>query len=268
MSSALRNAVKRKTHKERSQPSERRRYGLLEKKKDYVLRAKDFHKKEDALNALKRKAAYRNPDEFYFAMQRAKTEDGVHVARSTEQNKYTEEELRVMKTQDVKYVQMKAAMEEKKVEKMKKNLHGIGVPVKRKHTIFVDTEEEAKKFNAAEHFDTEPELVNRTFNRPRRSQLEDEDAVVGLQSDNGAEPSGDAALRPAISMKKLARMQKGAYKTYTAYDERAKKLKDMSGEMAMQKIISHSKGHKVKITTTNPDGSKTSFFKWKQERQR
>ena len=132
--------MKRKTHKERSQPSERRRYGLLEKKKDYVLRAKDFHKKEDALNALKRKAAYRNPDEFYFAMQRAKTEDGVHVARSTEQNKYTEEELRVMKTQDVKYVQMKAAMEEKKVEKMKKNLHGIGVPVKRKHTIFVDTE--------------------------------------------------------------------------------------------------------------------------------
>ena len=98
MSSALRNAVKRKTHKERSQPSERRRYGLLEKKKDYVLRAKDFHKKEDALNALKRKAAYRTPDEFYFAMQRAKTEDGVHVARSTEQNKYTEEELRVMET--------------------------------------------------------------------------------------------------------------------------------------------------------------------------
>ena len=34
--------------------------------------------------------------------------------------------------------------------------------------------------------------------------------------------------------------------------------------MAMQKIISHSKGHKVKIIKTNPDGSKTSFFKWKQ----
>ena len=64
--SSLRNAVKRKTHKERAQPcvsttlgdppateavrrSERTRFGLLEKHKDYKLRAKDFHRKEDAI---------------------------------------------------------------------------------------------------------------------------------------------------------------------------------------------------------------------------
>jgi len=260
--SSLRNAVKRKTHKERSQPSERKKFGLLEKKKDYVLRAKDFHKKEDAINALKRKAAYRNPDEFYFAMQRAKTDDGVHVQRTTEQNKYSEAELRVMKTQDVKYVQLKATIEEKRVEKMKRNLHGIGVEVKRKHTVFVDTEDDAKKFDAAEHFDTEPELVSRTFNRPRRAQLEDEDAVIGLRHDNGAGSSG----KTEISMKRLARMQRGAYKTYTAYDERAKKLKGMTQDMAMQKVISYSKGQKTKITKTNPDGTTTSYFKWKQKR--
>jgi U3 small nucleolar RNA-associated protein 11 len=96
--------------------------------------------------------------------------------------------------------------------------------------------------------------------------LEDEDAVVGVRSDGAAGSSGTGASE--ISMKRLTRMQKGAYKTYTAYDERAKKLKDMSAEMAMQKVISHSKGHKVKITKTNPDGTKTSYFKWKQERQK
>jgi len=265
MSSALRNAVKRKTHKERAQLGERKRFGLLEKKKDYVKRARDYHKKEDAIKALKRKAAYRNPDEFYFAMENTKTKDGVHETRSTTQNKYTEEELKVMKTQDVKYVQLKAGIEAKRVEKMKKNLHGIGVEAKRKHTVFVDTEDEAKSFDAAKHFDTAPELVKRTFNRPRLAQLEDEDAVVGVRSDLDASASG---LQPEMTLKKLARMQKGAYKAFKAYDERAKKLKSMSGEMAMQKIISHSKGHKTKITKTNADGEKVSFFKWKAQRQK
>ena len=102
MSSSLRNAIKRTTHKERSQPADRTRLGLLEKHKDYVLRAKDFHKKEDAIKVLKRKAAERNPDEFYFAMEKKKTRDGVHEERTTEQNKYTEEELKLMKTQDLR----------------------------------------------------------------------------------------------------------------------------------------------------------------------
>jgi Utp11 protein len=59
----------------------RRRYGLLEKKKDYILRAKDFHNKEKTLVQLRRKAEERNPDEFYFAMQRVGTKDGVLATR-------------------------------------------------------------------------------------------------------------------------------------------------------------------------------------------
>ena len=172
--SALRNAVKRKTHKERSQPGDRRKFGLLEKKKDYVLRARDFHKKEDAIKALKTKAAYRNPDEFYFGMERNRTKDGVHVGRADESNKYTAEELALMKTQDVKYVALKASEEAKRAAKLKANLHRVGLDAdedavseedeeryddegfairaaprrKRRHTVFVDDAEAARAFDA------------------------------------------------------------------------------------------------------------------------
>lgn len=51
------------------------------------------------LQALKRKAEERNPDEFYFGMQKKKTKDGVHDGKLTVQNKYSQDELRLMKTQ-------------------------------------------------------------------------------------------------------------------------------------------------------------------------
>lgn len=50
--------------------------GLLEKHKDYVLRARDFQRKQGTLKQLRHKAAMRNPDEFYFAMQGSKTKGG------------------------------------------------------------------------------------------------------------------------------------------------------------------------------------------------
>ena len=76
--SSLRNATKRITHKERAQPSSRKKFGLLEKHKDYVIRAKDYHKKQDYLSILKKKAADRNPDEFYFHMHNSQVSNGVH----------------------------------------------------------------------------------------------------------------------------------------------------------------------------------------------
>ena len=76
--SSLRNAVKLITHKERSQPQNRSDLGLLEKKKDYKLRAKDYHLKEEQLKAMKSKASLRNPDEFYFGMNRSTVVDGTH----------------------------------------------------------------------------------------------------------------------------------------------------------------------------------------------
>ncbi|KAK4404802.1 putative U3 small nucleolar RNA-associated protein 11 [Sesamum angolense] len=135
--SSLRNAVPRKAHKERAQPHSRRKFGLLEKHKDYVERARAYHKKEQALQKLKEKAAFRNPDEFYFKMIKTKTVNGVHRLES-EANKYTKEELMLMKTQDIGYILQKLQAEKKKIEKLSGMLHCLDNNSSGNHVYFAE----------------------------------------------------------------------------------------------------------------------------------
>ena len=72
--SSLRNSLHRRNHKERSQLAHRSRLGILEKHKDYVLRARDYHSKQERITRLRRKAADKNKDEFYFGMVNQRTE--------------------------------------------------------------------------------------------------------------------------------------------------------------------------------------------------
>ncbi|XP_057511851.1 probable U3 small nucleolar RNA-associated protein 11 [Actinidia eriantha] len=142
--SSLRNAISRPAHKERSQPHSRRKFGLLEKHKDYVVRAQAYHKKEDALSKLKEKAAFRNPDEFYFKMIKTKSISGVHKLES-QANKYTPEELMLMKTQDIGYVLQKLQTEKKKIEKLTALLQYIDNPQSSRHVYYAEDREDAKE---------------------------------------------------------------------------------------------------------------------------
>lgn len=63
-----------RVHKERGQPLKRKKYGLLEKHKDYKVRAEDYHRKRKVLKNLRRKAELKNEDEFYFEMEHLKME--------------------------------------------------------------------------------------------------------------------------------------------------------------------------------------------------
>lgn len=62
---------------------------------------------------LRGKAEQRNPDEFYFAMERQRTKGGVHQTATAEANKHSQEELQLMRTQDVGYLRLKAQTEAK-----------------------------------------------------------------------------------------------------------------------------------------------------------
>eukprot|EP00158_Paraphelidium_tribonemae_P010416 Partr_v1_DN7574_c0_g1_i1_m74376 putative U3 small nucleolar RNA-associated protein len=173
---AFKNAIRRREHYERSQPAARSKYGLLEKHKDYVQRARNFHDKEKRIAALKKKAANRNPDEFSFKMVKAQTKNGIHVIERDEPA-LKGDMLKVLKTQDKGYVQTQKSAEDKKIEKLQASLHliaaaGAGGAPPNRHTVFVDDAEAAEAFSPADYFNTDPDLVGRAFNRPRMETLE------------------------------------------------------------------------------------------------
>ncbi|GAQ88086.1 U3 small nucleolar RNA-associated protein 11 [Klebsormidium nitens] len=230
--SSLRNAVKRRTHKERSQPSDRKRFGLLEKHKDYVLRARDYHKKEEAIRVLKEKAASRNPDEFYFKMQNSQTVGGIHIGRKDEKNKYTQEQLRLMKTQDIGYVLNRAQEERKKVERMQATLHGLGRERQNKKVLFVD---------------------------------EGEDVGDRLPSGSGQQEDGSAL---SVLPKRIEKRRQAAYRELRERKERAESMSHIANKMLLQKELM-GKGRKRKLTPEEVENpGKGSVFKWKRERKK
>ena len=92
-------------------PAAQQRLGLLEKHKDYKLRAQDYHKKQAALHTLKEKASFKNQDEFYFNMISSKTQGGVHIKRQDDHP--DADKMRAFKREDATYVASKAVSEAK-----------------------------------------------------------------------------------------------------------------------------------------------------------
>ncbi|KAI1074292.1 U3 small nucleolar RNA-associated protein 11 [Whalleya microplaca] len=133
--SSIRNAVQRRVHRERAQPEERKRLGLLEKHKDYSLRAKDFNKKKAQLRSLRQKAADRNEDEFYFGMlsrsgpssvfSKGKrwtgTVDGDRGNRALDIDT-----VRLLKTQDMGYIRTVRNVTAKEVKELEERVIGLG----------------------------------------------------------------------------------------------------------------------------------------------
>ncbi|KAG7967715.1 hypothetical protein I3843_08G113200 [Carya illinoinensis] len=228
--SSLRNAISRRPHKERSQPHSRRKFGLLEKHKDYVERAQVFHKKEQTLQKLREKAAFRNPDEFYFRMMKAKTVDGVHKLEN-ETNKYNMDELLLMKTQDMGYILQKLQSEKKKIEKLAAVLHSLDSQPSNRHIYYAEDREEAK------------EIQSRS---KKRGKMPASDDVFD-----------DIRSKTAIS-----------YRELEARRNRVSQLEKLYMDMALQKEL-QKKGRKRKLRedelacpTSKP------VYKWRSERKR
>ncbi|KAM4569115.1 putative U3 small nucleolar RNA-associated protein 11 [Fundulus diaphanus] len=250
--SSFRKALKsrQRNHHERSQLGFRKTMGLLEKKKDYKLRADDYHKKQNTLAALRKKALEKNPDEFYFNMISSKLQDGVHTMKTTEE--MTEEQKKVMRSQDIKYVEMKRVAEAKKIEKLKGELHLLDAESKQrsKHTFFVDSKKEVESFDLASHLNTAPELVDRAYNRPTLQTLETK-SIKG-------------AVQPQI-IKKMARQRRHQYKILSQRIDREKRLFVISQKIQTRKDL-QDKNKKVKVK--NETMHSAAIYKFDSKRKR
>ena len=149
----MRNAVQRRNHRERAQPLERSKWGLLEKHRDYSLRAADHKAKRRKLSALRQKAADRNEDEFYFAMISTGTEGGIKRGKKVQDNGggkvLGRDVVRLMKTQDAGYLRTVLQATKYDRERVEQGLTvaelgvNVGVPTARsRRIVFGDGDEE------------------------------------------------------------------------------------------------------------------------------
>ncbi|PYI23049.1 hypothetical protein BO99DRAFT_470860 [Aspergillus violaceofuscus CBS 115571] len=106
--STMRNTVQRRNHKERAQLHGREKWGILEKHKDYSLRAKDYNAKKAKLKRLQEKVRDRNPDEFNFGMLSSHTarqgRHGTGVRDSAAARGLSHDAIKLLKTQDAGYL--------------------------------------------------------------------------------------------------------------------------------------------------------------------
>jgi U3 small nucleolar RNA-associated protein 11 len=240
--------VQKKQHKERGQLSSRQRYGLLEKKKDYQLRARDYHKKQATLKALKKKALQRNPDEYYHGMVNKKTDNKGFLVSERDTEVLSTDQVKLLKTQDSAYIKTLRSQELQKIAKLEKTLQ---FKSQGNHTVFVDSIQEKETFNAAKHFGTDKNLLGNRENRLRLEQLESNQALIpGLKEDSMPKESLDKKR-----IKKFTQLQ--------AHLERQKKLKEVEERMEIQRE-GMKNGNKKKVV----DALGRTTYKFKKERKR
>lgn len=189
--SSLRNAVQRRNHRERAQPEERAKWGLLEKRKDYKLRAADHKLKRRKINTLKQKASERNEDEFYFGMMSSTSKGGIKNSKRGEANSggggkvLSVDVVKLMKTQDQGYLQTMLQRTKNEIERIQQEVtmgqKGVKMTTDNSSRIVFDddgevsTQQNSKPHEVVDFDDMDLADMDEDFDDEQDSLSEDED---------------------------------------------------------------------------------------------
>jgi U3 small nucleolar RNA-associated protein 11 len=142
----MRNTVPRRPHKERAQPKAREKWGILEKHKDYSLRAADYNLKKKKLGQLSNKAKERNPDEFAFGMMSAEKGTAGKHGKGGNEALLSHDAVKLLKTQDSGYLRTVSNRGRREVEileqqvRLAEAMKEDGTSKAGKKIVFVDDE--------------------------------------------------------------------------------------------------------------------------------
>lgn len=256
-----RNHIPRRIHRERAQVNGRvSKHGLLEKKRDYKLRARDQNRKAKRLKLLREKARLRNPDEFYHGMIRRRTSRGVvhrdaSDAEATLLQHQSKEQRLLTETQDANYMEYKMSVERGKIASLQLSTHFVDDGTKEtqtpKHIVFIDDDEEDEEEDSRMKRIKKRIATARVGKTQKDEQNEDED-----------EDEDEDVLAELPNMQ-----SKKACKQLDMRKQRYSQLATVFNDMSLQKKLL-SKGRR---TLEKPADKKTGappVFRWMQERKR
>jgi U3 small nucleolar RNA-associated protein 11 len=241
----MRNAVARRPHRERAQPAARSKWGLLEKHKDYSLRAQDYNTKKKKLAALTTKVRDRHPDEFAYGM--IKNKQGKHGSGGDE-NRLSHEAVKLLKSQDAGYLRTVLARGRKEVRKVEEQM-GLAKPKAGKKTVFeedaaVEDEPRGKKRTAdgdiLEHVD-----INQV-SHPDVTPVQDDEGVETHSVDENPSRSKpktkkevqqrhDAATRLRAERKRRKRLQEARTVKLEMLKKRQKEIMAAADQLDLQR---------------------------------
>ncbi|KAJ6218051.1 hypothetical protein RDWZM_009208 [Blomia tropicalis] len=237
---------KQRLHRERTNVLVK---GFLERKKDYKVRATEYKRRQDIFTKLRKKTLEKNPNEFYFHMKKSHLVNGVHqeIRDDDDEEGPSPNELKLMQSQDLNYINYKRTIDLKKIDKWQSELHLIDCGEKpvNKHLFFVESDKEKKKFNVAKKMKIDPELLKMGFN------FANPDAIKNVSVED---------VQASNEVKELK------YRRLNNRIEREKFLKTLTDRMEIKKQLLN-KNQKAKKVQNGKKG-KAPVYKWKTERKK
>ncbi|PYI00929.1 U3 small nucleolar RNA-associated protein 11 [Aspergillus sclerotiicarbonarius CBS 121057] len=253
--SSMRNAVQRRNHRERGQLEGREKWGILEKHKDYSLRAKDYNTKKEKIKRLQEKVRDRNPDEFAFGMMSGNSaKQGKHGSGakrdSAAARDLSHDAIKLLKTQDAGYLrtvgerirrQMEKLEEEVQLQDgMKEILDGEG----EKKDTGDDVDEDDMDFDFDFGDEAEKKAKKLVFADDRKEQRTLKKKKLREEEEKEEDSDGEDDSFGKMQTQKKSRKQMEAERQALVEARRTRKMKKRAAEARANKLKALQKQYK------------------------